>query len=201
MKLFYRVISLLFHPIFAPIAGVVAYFLITPKYSPLELQSGNVLPIFILTIIIPIISFFILRNIGLINSIDLPTVIERKYPLYIHLILLLMIVYKVIPNNYILEIYYYFVGLIIATLAVLLLLFFKIKSSMHLLGMGSVFMYLVDLSVHFEINITIALSVLILLTGLVASSRLYLRAHTGMEILIGFLIGLVSQLLTVKYWL
>lgn len=201
MKLFYKVISLLFHPIFAPIAGVVAYFLITPKYSPLELQSGNVLPIFILTIIIPIISFFILRNIGLINSIDLPTVIERKYPLYIHLILLLMIVYKVIPNNYILEVYFYFVGLIIATLAVLLLLFFKIKSSMHLLGMGSVFMYLVNLSVHFEINITLALSVLILITGLVASSRLYLKAHNKMEILIGFLIGLICQLLTVKYWL
>ena len=201
MKLFHKVISLLFHPIFAPIAGVVAYFLITPKYSPLELQSGNILPIFILTIIIPIISFFILRNIGLINSIDLPTVIERKYPLYIHLILLLMIVYKVIPNNYILEIYFYFVGLIIATLAVLLLLFFKIKSSMHLLGMGSVFMYLVNLSVHFEINITLALSVLILITGLVASSRLYLKAHNKMEILIGFLIGLICQLLTVKYWL
>lgn len=201
MKLFHRVISLLFHPIFAPIAGVIAYFLITPKYSPIELQSGNILPIFILTVIIPIISFFILRNIGLINAIDLPTVIERKYPLYIHLILLLMIVFKVIPNNYVIEIYYYFTGLIIATLASLVLLFLKVKSSMHLLGIGGVLMFLINLSIHFEINITIAISILILLTGLVASSRLYLKAHNRLEILIGLLIGIVSQLLTVKYWL
>lgn len=201
MKLFYRVISLLFHPILAPLAGVIAYFLITPKYSPIELQAGNVLPMFILTIVIPILSFFILRNIGLINSMDLPTVIERKYPLYIHLVLLSMIIYKVIPNNYILEVYFYFAGLIIATLVVLVLLFFKIKTSMHLLGMGGVFMYLINLSIHFEINITIGLSAMILLTGIVASSRLYLRAHTKMEVLLGFFIGIISQLLTVKYWL
>lgn len=201
MRLFFRVISYISHPIFIPIAGVVAYFLITPKYSPLELQSGNILPIFILTVIIPIISFLILRNIGLINSIDLPTVVERKYPLYIHLILLFMIVYKVIPNNYVVELYFYFVGLIIATLAVLILLFFKVKSSLHLLGMGCLFMFLINISIHFEINITIALSIIILATGLVATSRLYLKAHSKVEILIGFLIGLISQLLTVKYWL
>ena len=201
MKLFQKVISYIFHPIFIPIAGTFAYFLITPKYSPLELQSGNILPIFILTVIIPIITFLILRNIGYINSIQLPTIQERKYPLYIYLALLFMVVYKVIPNNYIVELYFYFVGLIAATLATLILLLFKIKSSMHLLGMGSLFMFLINLSIHFEINITLALSLCIFAIGLVATSRLYLKAHTKAEIFIGFCIGLISQLLTVKYWL
>ena len=201
MKLFQKVISYIFHPIFIPIAGTFAYFLITPKYSPLELQSGNILPIFILTVIIPIITFLILRNIGYINSIQLPTIQERKYPLYIYLALLFMVVYKVIPNNYIVELYFYFVGLIAATLATLILLLFKIKSSMHLLGMGSLLMFLINLSIHFEINITLALSLCIFAIGLVATSRLYLKAHTKAEIFIGFCIGLISQLLTVKYWL
>jgi len=201
MKLFQKVISYIFHPIFIPIAGTFAYFLITPKYSPLELQSGNILPIFILTVIIPIITFFILRNIGYLNSIHLPTIQERKYPLYINLALLFMVVYKVIPNNYIVELYFYFVGLIAATLATLILLLFKIKSSMHLLGIGSLFMFLINLSIHFEINITLALSFCIFAIGLVATSRLYLKAHTKAEIFIGFCIGLISQLLTVKYWL
>jgi membrane-associated phospholipid phosphatase len=112
-----------------------------------------------------------------------------------------MVVYKVIPNNYIIELYYYFVGLIAATFATLVLLLFKIKSSMHLLGMGSLFMFLINLSIHFEINITLALSLFILAIGLVATSRLYLKAHSKAEIFIGLCIGLISQLLTVKYWL
>ena len=201
MKLFQKIISYIFHPILIPTAGTFAYFLITPKYSPLELQSGNILPIFILTVIIPIITFFILRNIGFLNSIQLPTIQERKYPLYINLALLFMVVYKVIPNNYIVELYFYFVGLIAATFATLILLLFKIKSSMHLLGIGSLFMFLINLSIHFEINITMALSLCIFAIGLVATSRLYLKAHTRAEVFIGLCIGLISQLLTVKYWL
>ncbi len=201
MGYFLKIISYIFHPLFIPIAGTIAYFQITPKYSPLELQGGNMLPIFILTVIIPIISFLILRNIGIVHSIQLPTIKERKYPLYLNLALLFIVVYKVIPNNYIIELYYFFVGLIIATLASILLLLFKVKSSMHLLGMGSLFMFLTNLSVHFETNITLSLSIFILMTGLVTTSRLYLNAHTKAEVFIGFCIGLISQLLTVKYWL
>jgi len=75
------------------------------------------------------------------------------------------------------------------------------KASLHMLGMGSILMFLVNLSIHFEINITIALSFFVLATGLVATSRLYLRAHSRLQVLIGFLLGAVSQLLTVSFWL
>ena len=201
MRGFLKTVSLLFHPLFVPLAGTLAYFIITPKYSPLELQSGNVLPIFILTVIIPIISYLILRNIGLVSSIYMPDLRERKYPLYINILLLFLILYKVIPNNYTAELYYFFVGLITASMAALLLLFFNLKCSMHLMGMGSLLMFLIGLSIHFEINIIIALSILTLLTGLVASARLYLEAHSRSELFIGFCIGMITQLLTVKFWL
>ncbi|WP_243396977.1 hypothetical protein [Flagellimonas pacifica] len=112
-----------------------------------------------------------------------------------------MILYKVIPNNYIHELFFFFVGLLTATGAALILLFLKFKASMHLLGMGSLLMFMIGLSIHFEINITLAISVFTLLSGLVATSRLYLRAHSRIELLIGFLIGICSQLITLKYWL
>lgn len=201
MRPFLQAVSYIFHPLFIPVAGTVAYFLITPKYSPIEAQSGNVLPIFILTVIIPIIAYLILKNLGLVHSVVAPTIKERRYPIYISILLLFMVVYKVIPNNYAAELHYYFLGLIAAAMATLVLLFLNFKSSMHLMGMGSLLMYLICLSVHFEINVTLALSALILLTGLVATSRLYLKAHSKPELLIGFLIGIVSQLLTVKFWL
>lgn len=201
MRVFLAIISYVFHPIFIPVGGTVAYFLITPKHTPLEVQAGNVLPIFILTVIIPIVTYLILKNVGVVSSIFMPSVRERKYPIAIQMVLLLMILYKVLPNNYIIELYFYFVGLIGASFTCLLLLFFNIKASLHLVGMGGLLMYLISLSIHFEINIIIGISLFICFTGLVASSRLFLKTHTKPELVIGLFIGLLSQLLTVKYWL
>ncbi|MEM7382428.1 MAG: hypothetical protein AAF361_14730 [Bacteroidota bacterium] len=201
MKLFLKFISYLFHPLFVPIAGTVTYFTVTPKYSPLELQSGNILPIFILTVIIPIISFLILKNLGVIRSIFLPDLRERIYPMIISILLLVMVLIKVIPNNYTAELYFFFVGLIAATAASLILVFLNFKISLHLMGMGSLLMFLISLSIHFEKNIILAISMCTLASGLVATSRLFLKAHGRAEVLVGFLIGAISQLLTLKFWL
>ncbi|MEO0526681.1 MAG: phosphatase PAP2 family protein [Bacteroidota bacterium] len=201
MGLFFKVISYIFHPLFVPIAGTISYFMITPKYSPLEFQSGNILPIFILTVIIPIISFLILKNLGIVTSIFIPSIKERKYPFYVSIALLLMVLLKVIPNNYTPELYYYFLGLITATSASLLLLFLDFKSSMHMMGLGSLLMFLICLSIHFEINIIMAISFFTLIAGVLATARLYLKAHSTPEVLIGFLLGLISQLLTIQFWL
>ncbi|WP_297794701.1 hypothetical protein [uncultured Eudoraea sp.] len=201
MKLFLKILSILLHPIFLPIAGTITYFVITPKYSPLELQSGNILPIFILTVIIPIISFLILKNLGVVSSIFLTKTSERTFPLIIQIALFLMILIKVIPNNYTIEVYFFFVGLLAATIACLLLNFFKFRTSLHMVSMGSYLMYLISLSIHFEINIIIAISLFTLLTGILATARLFLNANSRAEVLIGFIIGFGSQLLTIKFWL
>ncbi|QBA63272.1 hypothetical protein [Muriicola soli] len=201
MRFLSKLVSYIFHPIFVPLAGTVSYFLITPKYTTLEMRSGNILPIFILTIIIPILSFFILKNLGIVQTIFLSRPEERKYPLMISLILLLMILLKVIPDHYTLELYFFFLGLIAATSTCLLLLIIPFKTSLHMMGMGSILMFLIALSIHFERNIVVAISLMFFASGLVASSRLFLKAHSRSELLIGFLVGVVSQLLTLKFWL
>ncbi|WP_339629122.1 hypothetical protein [uncultured Maribacter sp.] len=129
------------------------------------------------------------------------TATERKYPLYIHASILLLILYKVIPTNYVSEIYFYFTGLLGATVACLLLLLFNFKTSLHAVGVSGLLMYLINLSIHFEINLIIAISIFILLTGAILTARLYLKAHTRIELIIGVFIGLLSQLLTVRFWL
>lgn len=201
MTNFYKVISHLFHPLYLPISGTLAYFFLTPKYTTLPMQGGNIVPIFILTVIIPIISYLILKNIGLTSTIFLPEAKERKYPIYIILLVLLMIVYKVIPNNYTSELYYFFIGLITAYITILTTVYFNFKASIHLMSIGSIWMYLIALSVHFELNITLAISITTLCTGIVYSARLYLKAHSHLELITGLVIGVLSQLLTIKYWL
>jgi hypothetical protein len=117
------------------------------------------------------------------------------------MIIYLMILYKVIPLNYINELYYFFVGLLIATFSILLLVFTRIKASIHLMGMGSILIYLVGLSIHFEVNITFAIALFTLMTGVVTTSRLFMNAHSKIELLIGFIVGSCSQLFVFKYWL
>jgi hypothetical protein len=201
MRLLSNLISYIFHPIFIPLAGTIMYFLVTPKYTTLQARSGTILPIFILTIVIPILSFFILKNLGVVSSVFLTKPNERKYPLMISLGLLLMILIKVIPNNYTVELYFFFLGLIASTTTALFLIFLPFKTSLHMMGMGSLLMFLIALSFHFERNIVIAISFLLFASGMVATARLYMKAHSRAELLIGFLLGLVSQLLTLKFWL
>ena len=201
MRIFLLVISYLFHPLFVPMAGACCYFIVTPKYSAARLEQGTVLPIFILTVVIPIITYFILRNVGLADSVFLSSINKRKYPLFIQIILLLIVIYQIVPKLYAIELHFYFLGLVIAALSALLLVYLKVKASLHLMGMGGLFMFMVCLSIHFAINITLALSIFTLLTGLVATSRLYLKAHSKGEILIGFLLGCLAQLMLVRFWL
>lgn len=201
MRPFSILFTVLFHPLLIPLYGTLFYFQVTPKYSPLEMQSGNVLPVFILTVIIPIFSLLILRNLKMMRSALMLQAEERVYPLLIFLALLLMILFRVIPNNYSEELYYYFLGMIIATTACLVLALFGQVISLHMVGMGSLLMYLVALSIHFEKNIIVAISACTLCAGLVATARLYLRAHGRAAVLTGWLAGVVSQLLLVRFWL
>ena len=201
MRSFSKLISLLLHPLFIPTYGTVFYFMVTPKYSPLEMQGGNVLPIFILTVIIPLASLVILKQLDMMRSPLLQTAEERIYPLLIYLSLILMVLLKIIPNHYTVELYYFFMGMALATASCLFLALLGKVVSLHMVGIGSLLMFMVNLSIHFEKNIVVAISLCTLATGLLASGRLFLKLHGRAVLLTGWLIGLISQLLLVQFWL
>ena len=200
MRLFSKLISFILHPVFTPTYGTVFYFLVTPKYSPLEMQGGNILPVFILTVIIPLGSLLILKQLGMTRSPLLLSAEERIYPLLIYLVLLLMVLLKVIPNHYTEELYYFFLGMALATTSCLFLALMGKVVSLHMTGVGTLLMFMVILSLHFEKNIVAAISLCTLASGLLASARLYLRFHGRAAVLTGWLIGLVSQLILIRVW-
>lgn len=200
MRLFSKLLSFILHPVFTPTYGTVFYFLVTPKYSPLEMQGGNILPVFILTVIIPLASLLILKQLGMTRSHLLLSSEERIYPLLIYLVLLLMVLLKVIPNHYTEELYYFFLGMALATTSCLFLALMGKVVSLHMVGIGTLLMFMVILSLHFEKNIVAAISLCTLASGLLASARLFLRFHGRAAVLTGWLIGLVSQLILIRFW-
>ncbi|WP_224485033.1 hypothetical protein [Robertkochia aurantiaca] len=201
MRIFSQIISLLFNPLFIPLAGGVAYYLITPKYNPPENRHTVLLALLIVTVIIPLLFYFLLKNLRWITSAGLPSVGERKIPLFIYIILNYIAIMKIIPGSYSPELYYFFVGVIGALVTCLILIYLNFKASMHMMGITGLATFVLGLAVHYEINITLGIAVLVASVGAVATARLYLRSHNTSEVVTGMLIGLMTQLFTFGYWL
>lgn len=201
MKWFFKLVSVVLHPLLAPSFGVMIFFWLSPIFYLKEIQLATISAVGILTAIIPLLIAIVLRKIGYISSFALPDTKERILPLCINLLITGTILYKLIPRLDAPELYYFFLGILGSTLACLIMVIFKVKASIHMIALSGVLMFTTGLSFHYAINATLIISLLVFLTGLAASSRLYLDAHTNTELVLGIFIGLIPQLLTFKYWL
>jgi len=194
-------ISFIFHPLIIPILGVAFYFTKSPRYIPFQIIEAKLISLFILTFLLPILLYFLLKTLGKAKSIYLETTKERIFPLIVNCLVILLVVNRILTANQILELYYFFIGILISTLACLFLAFFKFKVSMHMISIAGLFMFFIALSIHFSININGTLAIMCILTGAIATSRLHLKAHSNIELIIGFFIGFIPQLILLKYWL
>ena len=99
------------------------------------------------------------------------------------------------------ELYFYFLGGLLSTLVVLGFLFCKIKASIHMVGISSLLFLVIGLSFHFQSNFINTIVFLLVICGLVASSRLVMKAHTSKELIYGFLSGILPQIALWFLWL
>jgi hypothetical protein len=83
----------------------------------------------------------------------------------------------------------------------LIFLFCKIKASIHMIGISTLTAFVIGLSIHNQIDIISTITFLILMNGVVASSRLAMKAHSNKELIIGFFSGLLPQMALLVFWL
>jgi hypothetical protein len=172
-----------------------------------EAEFGNQEKLFILfqvlviTVILPSLVFLLLRTAGRIDSIMLAEVSQRKIPLILHCFFLILLVKKSITIDRYPELHFFLLAALLSTIMALILLFANIKASLHMIAISSLTVFIIGLSLHLKIQNTFVTAVLLLLNGFVASSRLEMKAHTNKELIIGFLLGAVSQLLLLVVWL
>lgn len=201
MKWFLKLGAYLFHPLWMPLFGSLFYFYISPRYIGDHIIKAQVLAISIVVIIIPVIYFFMLKNMGMANSIFLKTAKERRLPLLFYLILLLLLINVILHRVDVPELYYFFAGILMATLANLILALLNIKVSLHMVGISGLTMFVIALSIHFNLRLLYSIAFLLFANGWTASSRLESKAHTLPELVLGFIIGFIPQLLLIKFWL
>jgi hypothetical protein len=201
MNTFLRSGAYLFHPLLMPLLGTLLYYIITPRFVEPQLLGAKLMAVCIITFLIPLVTFFLLKNLRIVSSIHLEEVSERRVPLMMQCILLLLIIKMVFDPYDNPEVYYFFVGILFSALTAVLLVFFKVKISLHQMGIAGVTMFLIALSAHFKVNLLLWIIALFIANGWVASSRLHTESHSPAELIIGFFIGVIPQLILLNFWL
>lgn len=212
-----KIISFFFHPLIILTYSLILLLLVNPYIfgvNSIAFQSRLILLIFLSTFMLPAFSVFMMRNLGLVNSMQLETKQERIGPYIITGVFYLWMFVNFKDNPTIPTAYTIFV--LGATIALFIAFFINIfsKISTHTVGMGGLIgMVVITMALYsyesftinpplvgsIELSMNFLLMIVILLAGLVGSARLILDAHSNKELYMGFIVGLFSQFVALLY--
>lgn len=199
MKNLSYIISSLFHPAFVPLLG----FLMLYNFSGYALYLNenilwfSLLLIFQFTILIPISTVYYLYWKKKISSIELNELHERRLPLIINLICYTIAFYIFYYLNFPKIISSFFGALALsAALSMIVSLYYKI--SLHMIAWGALtgalFAYALNVGLEFHFYF----SLLVLVSAIVASARLWLHAHDIKQILAGWFSAAILSFLAMN---
>jgi hypothetical protein len=119
---------------------------------------------------------------------------ERVFPLVITTIFLFM-AYYMLKNIEVLNLFLLFlIGSILLTIFSLLITF-KTKISIHMIGVGGLTGLFIGLSFKMQVDLLFLIVISVFLSGLTGYARLKLNAHNPFQVYSGYLSGLLGMLL------
>ncbi|HAO45347.1 MAG TPA: hypothetical protein PLZ45_02160 [Ferruginibacter sp.] len=199
LKIAAQLFSVVFHPLFIP-TYVIAFLLrFHPSYFS-GFSDGSKLMLLLTTILntafFPAFSVLIMKGLGFISSILLPTRQDRIGPYLAAMIFYFWaarVFFKFVPQLSP-ELPSFMTGVFITTIFALLAnIFFKI--SMHAIGCGGLIGIFIVVMNSNTMLMTWPLALAILVTGMVCTARFVVSNHTQKEIYSGLLVGLACQLI------
>lgn len=191
--------SVVFHPLFIP-AYVVAFLLNFHPSLFAGFSSGAKLMLLLSTILntafFPAFSLLIMKGLGFIRSVLLPSRQERIGPYLASMIFYFWaarVFFKFQPQLPPL-LPSFMTGVFLTSIAALIInIFFKI--SMHATGCGGLLGIFIVIMNSNSMLMTWPLAAALLITGLVCTSRFIVSDHSQKEIYTGLLVGLLCQLI------
>ena len=190
---FHKFISTILHPIVLPTLGVFLYFVFVSQSFEKRLQLIVLGLVFALTYVVPVLLLLFLRNFGFIKDFQVSTIKERRFPVIFMIFLLYFLGNTIIQIPTIRNLGILFYGTSLSLTCIYVLFSVKLKSSLHLVSMGNMIGFFLIMTNINSLSMLPIIILLVLLSGILASSRLYLKAHTPVELLIGFSLGIVCQ--------
>lgn len=193
MYRFYRLISVIFHPILLPIAATILFFILNRSCIDSKSQLKIIIIIATGTYFIPILLLLFLKKRKLIENFEVRKINERKIPILFMTIVFFIIAKSLIKIPNLLYLSLMFFGSSIALCICYFLFFAKLKISLHMIGIGTLIGFILIYSILNQTNLLILAICLFITAGLIAQARLKLKEHVLKEVLLGFCIGVLSQ--------
>lgn len=196
---FHKLISTVLHPIVIPTLGVLIYFIFVAQSINQKQQLLLLGLVFGITYVIPVLSLIILKSLGIIRDFQVTTIRERRMPVLLMMLLFYLLGNTLADISHLRDLGLLFYGTSISLLFVYLFFAFQLKTSLHLLSMGAAVGFFLVITNTYSLSLMPIIMVFILLSGLLASSRLYLNAHDSKEVFVGFSLGFLTQVLI--FWI
>lgn len=193
--------SYILHPIFISMYATLFYLYCKEDIFTNREKYYVLFQILIITVLVPILFFMLLRSTGHVKSVMVPETSQRQIPLLLQCFLYILLVKRSIVIARYPELHFFFLGALFSTIIALILSFFKIKASLHMMAISGLALFVIGLNIHLKMQNPYWTALLVLLTGIVASSRLEMEAHTNKELIIGLMTGVFPQILFLYLWL
>lgn len=196
LRLLAKIFSFVFHPLFIPL--YLTYFIIEVRsYEFAGIDDWGrltrLLQVFVNCTFLPLVSVLLLRALKFVDSLFLHTQRDRIIPYIISMVFYFWNWYAFKNNYEVNDIVSMSMGIFISSILGFLMNI-SLKVSMHGIAMGVATAFLSLLAFADSSSLTLYLSITIILSGIVCTSRLIVSDHTSKEIYTGFFIGVVSQL-------
>ncbi len=198
MRIASQFISYLLHPAIVPAFGILLIIKGLPYYIEPTLFLYIIGMVILGTYLFPLILAYLLVKLKLIPNLTMENAKDRRLPFLISILFFFMTAQALanlpIPH----EPARFILGGGLSILVLWIFLPFK-KVSAHLAGMGGITALLFYLSIAYSQNYLLLISLQVILAGVVASARLILKAHTPLEVALGFLVGISCTSATLFY--
>ena len=212
-----HIVSALFHPMFLPI--VACFYIVVTHPSHFEAYDSRIFSIsliiiFVLTCLFPLIALLVMKGLGIIKSIQLHERKDRIVPLIVAGSFLVWTFMTFKPINeaaseatMLRENIFMHENLIACMLLGVTLCLFTafilnvfIKVSIHTASCGAAICLVLSTVQSAEVNVSSFLVLIVLLSGMVGTARLVLKAHSTREIYLGYFAGFVSMFIAFRFF-
>ncbi len=177
-----------------PSYATLAYFYLFPSTAQIahfDIVWRLLFVIGVATIVLPLISVFIMLRFGKISSIHMEDQRERNWPL-LQTAIIYAAAFYVLKDKAPVFLPLFILGAIIS-MVIAMVINLRWKISLHMIGVGGFCGGIVALFVISQEGNPIHLALTFALAGLLGTARLWLKAHTPLQILAGFALGFTVE--------
>tara|TARA_B100000900_G_C20466058_1_gene669344 strand:+ start:57 stop:665 length:609 start_codon:yes stop_codon:yes gene_type:complete len=202
MMKFAQFISVLAHPLFMPSYAFSLLMYTNPYINMMISDSTKNIVIIILslfTIVLPILTAVILKQLGVIDNIYMKTTKERKWPFVFTLVWYYM-AFQLLTKLYIPQSFLLLMLGAICAIGLSLIITLRWKVSIHMLGIGGLIGAIIGISHRFQFDYSNLIMLLLVFAGLIGFARLKTRSHNYRQIYFGFLLGFLVEWISVLYF-